>query len=210
MFPAGQRADIDERCGSKPFCDAKPGRCRPWGECFPVGGHSQMMQLPSDGTVDQTRVSGDLTGNEGQIRFGDFGTLELPGQTGMSRMIFGDQNNAAGFTVETVDDARSEQGGGPRLSVEHRLHQIRQRPVAHWADRVSDQSSRLVDRQQPRVVVEDFESAVAIGFRRIKRLRRLRQADDDFLSAEDPAGRRARPVVYRHQTSGGHSLHAGR
>ena len=98
-------------------------------------------------------------------------------------MVLGGDYHARGVTVESMDDARTQQAHSDGRLVEVPLEGIDERVGPVDLGRVNDHPGRLVDRHQPPVLVDHLERR---GRGPEQLVGRFEQTDADLLTRVDP------------------------
>ena len=101
------RPRLDERRRSQPFEDAVARVRRAAGIVVAHGHAFAMRRVTGDGRADFAGVAREFAAHNRMVNFGDSPPGELRGERQVGFIVFGDDEAAAGFLVEPVDDAGS-------------------------------------------------------------------------------------------------------
>lgn len=116
-----------------------------------------MDGMPRDGFVDDARSLAQDSGDEREINFRHCSRGELAGEIAVSRVVFRDDESAAGFLVQTMNDS------GPFLSSDAgKIVAVREECVYQGMGlmsraRVHDDAGRLVEDEEIVVLEKDVE-----------------------------------------------------
>ncbi len=97
-------------------------------------------------------------------------------------MLLGHDDQSARHAIEAVHDARPQQSGAGRLSIQMELQRVAQRPCLEAAGWMHDLPRRLVDDDDPRVFEHDLEREL-LGLMQL--VGRFGEADGDRVAAVD-------------------------
>jgi len=182
MQTSGAWPGADEGVPRQPFQNLVMGSGRLRVHSLGAAGHQGPRVSPPDRQIDQSLVTGDNAVDEGNIAFRDPFPLKLDRQQAMRQMILGRGDDAAGVSIQPMDDAGFFLTGIVGLQIEIVLQGVRQRARGILARRVNDQPGRLVDDQQPLVFKHDAEGNV---FGRHQVIRGLQKSDTDGFARKD-------------------------
>ncbi len=177
--PAGTDSDLQVRVSLEPFEDGPPGPSRSTVTSSCRHAYSP-DRVSLDGCFDPSRVCPGDTLDEREVGFRHLTRSELRRERLMRCVVARDHNNAAGFAVETMDDA------GPVIAADIReLAEAMQKRV-HQRSRVLSRAGvhrhpcGFIHRDQIVIDIEDVERQVF----RFRAQRRKRLWDDgDLLSS---------------------------
>ena len=151
-----------------------------------LAGHQRPL-LPrgmSDWRVDCSGICTNDSVDEGEVRLHSFALFELLLQPAMRDAVPGNRDDAAGFGVQSVHDARSSQSACHGPFVSNSLESVQERVVLMRTGRMDNHPGVLIHQSAPGVVVQPVDRT-RCG-RRVH-VRRIDQTHGDDVTGNDPA-----------------------
>jgi hypothetical protein len=175
MRPSCLWAETNERETSKPFEDFVEGGRVSGISPFRADHHSFAISVTdADVCFDVIAIERDFAPGDGSIFLFDGPFFELPAQMVMNGVVLGDDKNATGITVESMDDSRSKLPRDIAQLVEMKLQGSRQGSEVIAPSWVDDHVRSLVDHDQRIVIIKDIQGDIFGGKCSIGRFRKVK------------------------------------
>jgi len=188
-------ADLGEREARGPLEDAEVGHRRP--RVGGVDGHAlAVADVPSDGGVHCALVLGQRPAQQGEVHPADPTPGHVRDQAAVGVLAAGDDEQAGGLLVQTVDDTWAAAVAAAQATAHETLHEG---AVLVARRGVDDDAGRLVDDEDPVVLVDDAHGHV-LGDERGRLLRRRRPGHRLAGAHDVPLARR--PPVHESRAGG--------
>lgn len=149
----------NQRVGLESLHDLKIGSRRARFAGVGFGAHQDRVitgQYP-DGKFDRTLIVRDASLDQSAVGLHDRSVLKLQRQSTVALVVFADDKHAAGIQIDAMDEARSQDSWGGRLSVEVKLKTVGECVAVVIAHRVSDLSGLLIQDDHPWILIQNVD-----------------------------------------------------
>jgi len=178
---AGGRGDFDEGGAVEALTDAVDGARRT--SAFDYCHALAVSRVAADGAFDDSFRLLDASLHEGEVELLDAALLQLSREVGVSAVVLGDEEEAGGVLVESMDDSRPEYaadagkiGAVGQESVDEGMSSMAGRGM-------HGQARGLIDDEEVLVLVDDVKGH---GFRLdVERPRRRDAHVDDVVASQE-------------------------